>query len=160
MKFKKKITFLPAFDRTDPDPKKDYGVNGVEFIFFLIGERGIIQFRASTNWMLPHVQKSLDEKTMHDISCGAQYSDIALSCFYHPKGFDLGYHSPTPMYEGQSKMQSCKFFEDGCYYDGSSIQGDEMLKMLIENGSNGVWKAMKKYYFNMFQKPFEIKELT
>ena len=44
MKLEKKINFTPAFDRRDPDPKKDYGIHGVDMRCYLTGPEGVVQF--------------------------------------------------------------------------------------------------------------------
>lgn len=157
MKFKKKIIFRPAYDRRHPDPKKDYGIHGVECWFYLIGEKGVVQFKVYTQWMLPHVQQEHDDRCMRNIKMNAEYSDKTFEWNYHPKAWDIGYHSPVPLYEGQTKMERCDFFEGGCYYDGSSTAADEYLEVLIAKGSKAIWKKMKEYYRNVFEKPAEEK---
>lgn len=56
------IKFAPAYDKRHSDPKKNYGVHGVELKFILKGEEGAVQFVIFTNWMLPNVQKEQDAK--------------------------------------------------------------------------------------------------
>lgn len=141
MKFKKKVVFLPAYDRRHADPKKNYGIHGVTMRFYLIGEKGVVQFVLYTNWQLPHVEAEFDND---DTMCAFQHSHLK------PMPVDLGYHSPVPMYEGQSKMDTCEFFEGGCYYDGSSLAADDYYDILRKKGSKGLWKAMKTYYFQRF----------
>ncbi|HJY22925.1 MAG TPA: hypothetical protein VJ279_08580 [Hanamia sp.] len=139
MKFKKRIEFYPAYDKR----KDGYGVHGVNCKFYLIGEKAVIQFVIYTQWHLPHVEQEFSARIDH--------------MFCKPMAADLGYHSPIPLYEDQRKMKKCSFFEGGCYYDGSSLQADEMFDILIKEGSKGVWKAMKKYYRNIFEKLHEEK---
>jgi hypothetical protein len=60
MKVLERITeFAPAFDKRDPDPKKNYGIHGVDLRMVLKGEEGAVQFVLFTGWMLPHVAKEL-----------------------------------------------------------------------------------------------------
>src|SRR5262245_11869453 len=99
----REIRFDPAWDRSSPDPQRNYGISGVSIWFFLKGPKGAIQFHLLTHWMLPHNQKDIDIKT------AANCDLLQLRCFYHPLPADLGYHSPVPMYEGQRPHGSVRF---------------------------------------------------
>jgi len=110
------VDFFPAFDKRDPDPKKNYGIHGVELRMVLKGPEGAVQFVLYTQWMLPHVQKETDERIVEEIvACGPDF-ESALICgqrnldvFHHPMPYDLGYHSPKPMYEGHKAQGSEKY---------------------------------------------------
>lgn len=39
----------PAWDKRDPDPKKNYGIHGCELRMYLKGELGTVQFIVYTN---------------------------------------------------------------------------------------------------------------
>ena len=132
--FKRDVTFSPAYDMR---PK--YGIHGVDIRFILQGPLGAVQFVMSTNWMLEHVQKELDQRTDRP-----RFLD-------RPMGTDVGYHSPKPMYEGQTSMD-CDLIEGGqCYYDGSGLLADQWLReILIPEGSDGIWKALEKRYHETF----------
>lgn len=159
MKFKKIIKFKAAYDKRSDDPTKDYGIHGCECHFYLTGEKGVIQFKFHTQWLLPHVQKEQDARTLNKIMRREQYSECALEWNHHPRAYDLGYHSPVPMYEDQTKMEYCDFFDNGCYYDGSATASDRILQILISEGSDAVWREMKKYYFNVFEKSKDKKTI-
>lgn len=58
------VRFYPAYDKRDPDPKKNYGIHGVELLMLVKGEKGAVQFKLSTNWQLPHVTKETVERTI------------------------------------------------------------------------------------------------
>lgn len=107
--FKETTTLTAARDGRDPDPHKDYGIHGVELRMVLQGPEGAVQFLLYTNWQLPHVQREMDEKAIERIRDRDDDGKMQLRCFYHPLPADLGYHSPKPMYEGQSAMGSEKF---------------------------------------------------
>lgn len=64
----------------------------------------------------------------------------------------LGYHSPKPMYEGQSAItHECEFLEGKpCYYDGSALNAGPVYERLVSEGSEGVWKALEAYYEETF----------
>jgi len=128
-RFKKRIIFREAFDRRHPDPSKNGGIGGVDISFYLTGKMAVMQFRLATRWNLPSVPKSDNE----------------------PFPYDVGYHSPLPMYEGQSCMGPCDLLNGkDCYYDGSTLRADEYFKILVEKGSKGVWKELKEDYYARF----------
>lgn len=71
--------------------------------------------------------------------------------FHKPQPADLGYHSPVPMYEGQTKRDDCQYLPGGtCYYDGSSLAAESVFNILVEQGSEGVWKHLEEVYNDRF----------
>lgn len=104
----------PAFDKRDPDPRKDYGIHGAEMLFVLKGEKGAVQFMLYTNWQLPHVSKEHDEKVlaMANKLAGRPLDQTMLNVMYHPLPADVGYHSPVPMYEGQKPIGATKILQE------------------------------------------------
>ena len=135
--FKKIVTMSGAFDKRHANPSKNYGINGMELRFVLKGEKGCVQFLVYTGIHLPHVAKELWEKR-------GEFNPTK------PMGADIGYHSPTPMYEGQSPME-CDLIAGGeCYYDGSSLQADEFMPKFIEGGTDAVWEMLETRYRELF----------
>lgn len=53
------VKLLPAWDKRNSDPSKNYGVHGVELRMVLKGPEGAVQFVLYTNWHLPHVTEGL-----------------------------------------------------------------------------------------------------
>ena len=102
-KFERIVDLRPAFDRRDPDPRKNHGVHGVELIMVLKGPEGAISFTIFTNWQLPDVQDMQDERVLKRSAEGI-FEKADLTAFYHPWAADLGYHSPKPRYEGQKAI--------------------------------------------------------
>jgi len=141
--FNREIFFRPAFDRRDPNPSKNYGIHGCDLVFVLNGEKGAVQFVIYTNWNLPHVQREMDEKP-----CDPMFPYM----FHKPMPADVGYHSPVPIYEGQELVaQSCKYLGGKpCYYDGSVLHANEVFTILVEQGSEGVWRHLEEYYHRLF----------
>ena len=133
--------FAPAFDKRNKDPKKDYGIHGVELRMYLKGKHGVVQFVLYTQWNLPHVQDDLDAK------CTAN-----KAWMYRPIPADLGYHSPTPMYEGQTSMDTCHLLGGLCYYDGSGLNAERIYDVLLTEVSDGVWRELENYYYETFAK--------
>lgn len=142
----RKIEFYPAYDKRNTDPNKNYGMGGVTLSFYLIGEKGAIQFVVYTNWHLPHVQHEIDSKPPKE-----PYPYLSHS----PTPADIGYHSYKPMYEGQLPMEGeCHLLGKTCYYDGSGLQAEDVFKILLEGGSEAVWKDMERRYAEQFQNEF------
>src|SRR6478752_8982205 len=108
MTFKREITFSPAFDKRNPDPHKNYGIHGVDMRWYVKGPKGAVQFVVYTGWMLDHVEEEMAMRSHHG---------IAFSCT-RPTPSSLSYHSPKPLYEGQTSMGPCDVIGCDCYYDG------------------------------------------
>jgi hypothetical protein len=135
--------FIPAYDERN-NPKGNYGIHGVDLRMYLKGELGTVQFVVYTNWYLPHVQEELIHRNAND--------ELSIRCMFTPQPADVGYHSPKPMYEGQEPMtDSCECLDGKpCYYDGSGLYAEEIYKVLVEKGSDGVWKDLENYYVDVF----------
>lgn len=136
------IEFRKAYDRKS----EGYGIHSVDMCWYLKGPKGVIQFITYTNWHLPHIQEHFDKLQDREFP--------HLSC--HPHAFDIGYHSYKPIYEGQTAVRSdCHLLNAPCYYDGSSLQAEEVLQLLISQGSEAVWQEMQ----NRYNEIFESKEI-
>ena len=124
--FERIVEFTPAYDKRDPDPKKNYGIGSVILRMVLKGPAGAVQFMLYTNWCLPHVQEEL---LVRASSRGAS----SIRALFFPLPADKGYHSPVPRYEGQEAIsESCPYLDGRpCYYDGSSMAADELYNLLI-----------------------------
>lgn len=130
------IEMAPAFDRRDSDPSKNYGIHGVEMRFVLKGPEGAVQFLLYTDWQLPHVARELKGKGHEN----------------RPMPADIGYHSPTPRYDGQTPRENCEYLGGKtCYYDGSGCWAYGFFERLLEGGSDGLWKALECYYKRTFR---------
>jgi hypothetical protein len=139
------VKFYPAFDRRK-DPKGNYGIHGVDMRMILKGDKGAVQFVLYTNWHLPHVQEELNIKAIGQDS-------IYISAILNPMPADLGYHSPVPIYEGQSvASESCEYLDGKpCYYDGSGLNAERIYEVLLKEGSDGVWRELEDYYNIIFE---------
>ncbi len=137
--FERSIVFNPAFDKRHDDPKKNYGINGVEIYFYLKGTYGVIQFALNTGWQLPEVQKEYK-------------ADPRMNYPFAPMAMDLGYHSYVPMHEGHAPLTlECPLLEgEKCFYDGSGLQAMRIFDILIEKGEDAVWKELEEYYESRF----------
>lgn len=90
----------------------------------LQGDRGVVQFAMEASWTGNRA----------------------------PVAVDLGYHSPIPKYRGQSLIaEQCPFLGNRpCYYDGSTLAAEKPMRLLLEKGSNALWKFLEEYYEQVF----------
>lgn len=132
-KFAKEIVFRPAFDKRDPDPKKNYGIHGVEVSFALKGESGTIVFLLYTPWHL----NSVDTSKWPEFMLGFTPAEI-------------GYHRKVKEEEFERNNDYCHFVEGPCAYAGSGLHAREYFTILKEQGSDGLWKALEAYYYRKF----------
>jgi hypothetical protein len=132
-----RVEFRPAWDKRHADPKRNYGIHGVELRFLVQGPLGATQFVMYSGWNLKHVREERrDDRTAS----------------YFPMAADLGYHSPRPMYEGQEPMQHCDLLPAGtCYYDGSGLNAEPVMESLIEEGDDAVWRKLEDEYRYRFE---------
>ena len=160
----------PGYDKRDPDPSKNHGIHGCDLRMVLKGKLGAVQFVLYTDWF----PKSVDKEK--------------LSFGLYPIPVDVGYHSPVPQYEGQTRIGEhritdifeniqlttdligtgvktpeiekvpeqdlpiCEYIGCPCYYDGSGLATIKVFDILLNEGSDGVWKHLEEYYINVFGK--------
>ena len=135
--FRRQVQFSPAYDKRHPDPKKNYGIHGMELRFILVGPLGATQFVFATNLQLPHVRQ---EQFNRDNGVRQQYD------FGAPMGVDVGYHAHEAQYEGQPSRSDCKYLDGPCFYDGSSLRADEFYPTFLEKGDDAVWAMLREEY--------------
>jgi hypothetical protein len=137
----------PAYDKRSPDPSRNYGVHGVDMRWYVRGPLGAVQFVVHTNWML------------EDVRVGSHGWDIDIRKSHHhgdlfcaPLPADLGYHSRTPMHEGQVSMDDCDLIGGvPCFYDGSGLNAAGVFALLVMEGSEAVWERLERYYRSTFE---------
>ena len=143
----KKVKFIPAFDKRNTNPKKNYGIHGVDILFTLKSKKGVIQFLIYTNWQLPNVQKEFDNRP----------PDPKFPYLFHePMAADIEYHSYKPIYEGQEpSTNSCSLLGGKpCYYDGNSMKAEEYFNILRTGGDKKLWEVLAERYKDIFgEKP-------
>ena len=140
------VEFIPAYDKRHTDPAKNYGIGSVQIRFVLKGPEGAVQFLMGTGWYLPQVAEELLRKNV---------DPAGIRTFFWPKGWDVGYHSPTPRYEGQEPMGEpgeCPLVPAGsrCYYDGSGLAAEPALDRLLHFGHEAVWLTLENRYDELF----------
>lgn len=69
-----------------------------------------------------------------------------------PLPVNVGYHSPNPMYEGQSSVaDSCKYLGGKpCYYEGSGLAAEDYFDTLVRYGGDAVWELLENRYHELF----------
>jgi hypothetical protein len=142
VKFEKITQVRLPWDRRDPDPKKNYGIHSTDLWFILKGPKGAVQYAVTLPVFLPHVQRELERKE------GTAFMTREI------RGFDVGYHSPRPMYEDQKQMD-CVHLEGGkCYYDGSSLRADSWTEIIFSTSGKHpeevLWKLLEDEYYERF----------
>ena len=140
--FERIVLMTPAFDKRNADPKKNYGIHGVDLRMILKGSLGATQFILFTNWQLPNVTEEALTRQL------GRNERIGLECSFLPTAADLGYHWKTARYEGQLPIKdSCEYCDGApCFYDGSGLNADAVFDILLREGSDGVWKKLESYY--------------
>lgn len=140
-KFTRKIEFAPAFSKRHKDPNKDYGIGSLTCRFILKGNQGAVTFLFDTKIHLPEVTEDFWKR----------FDKKDLKMLLKPMGFDVGYHSLKRMYSGQ-KGKPCLFLNGRkCYYDGSTMNAERFMDLLIKGGDKAVWIALEKYYNEIFK---------
>ena len=143
-----KLEFIPAFDKRDPDPTKNYGIHGMEMVW-TYGEpqTGIVVFRLFTNWHLPHVASELGKKEPELV--GDEWYWML-----RPMPADLGFHWTSPRYAGQESLtHACEFLGGRkCYYDGSSLNAMSVFNDLVSKGGRAVEEYLEEYYNDLLQR--------
>lgn len=145
MKLEHIIKTKPPFDKRNADPHKNYGIGSMLVWFIVKGDKGAIQFQLNTGGYLKHVISEAARKNELCFSDGLPMQGII-------EGWDLGYHSHFPMYEGQSTISNdCNIINGKCYYDGTSLGAEEPLNIYIKEGEEGLWDFLEKVYVERFE---------
>ena len=130
MNLKREVEVTPAFDKRNPDPKKNYGIGSVDIKFLLRGDKGVIQFWISTGWFLPQNTKAMQDTSMY------------------PMAYDIGRHSYVPRRDDEKPIsENCPYLDGKpCYYDGSSLQAKRIFEIMVSQGGEAMWDEMESYY--------------
>ena len=144
-----RITFFrPAFDKRHKDPSKNYGIHGMDCVMVLKGKKGAVHFVWYTGILLPETTK--EQIKRHGIGAFVfKHSGEPIN----PMGADVGYHSPTPRYEGQTSNENCEYLNGKpCYTDGSGLRAKKFMEILIREGSDKIWEMLEEDYQEYFVK--------
>lgn len=133
-KLERKVEFIAGYDKRHTDPKKDYGVHGVDIVFSVKGKHGAISLIICTNWYPTHCR---------------DYPLVKNGMIFFPMAADIGYHSYTPQRDWQTKpsQEKCRFLDNKpCYYDGSALRANDFFDILTDKGEDALWKELEKEY--------------
>lgn len=152
--FRRRIDFEKGYNYLHETGPKRRGQHGMGIRFLLVGPQGASQFLMNTSWTpLGEVD---EDKTFENgyhrepvhIDHWRQETYGRFGYIRPPSGFDLGYHWRRPLWEGQEEYaRPCPYLDgDLCYYDGSGLAGDEVLRDFIAEGERAVWRHLVKRY--------------
>jgi len=141
MKLKKEVKFRKPFHKIHEDPTKNYGVGSLMCWMTLSGEKGAVQFCFSTGTYLPETHEYWKRKGLHTDSVN------------DAMGFDVGYHSPDPMFDGHTiSQEKCEHLGGKpCYYDGSGLKAEEWMEIFLREGDDAIWSRLEEYYKQTFK---------
>ena len=157
---KRIVKFYPAWDRTDPDPKKNYGVRDIDLRFLVVGKDKAVEFQLSTNWYLEHVMKKRLEAMKHDV--WVQKDDFLLKTFIAPYPLDVCYYSPKRLSEDDAEWEdglsdksiiSCAPIFYGYKYEEEESgyrSPEHAYHLLLEKGEDDLWEYLENYYSEVF----------
>lgn len=136
------VEVTPSRNWIREEPKRNYGITTCWLYFIVRGEQGAVQFAISSMWASKPVREHLAQ---FDFS---SYWDQPRE----PIAVDLGYHSPTPHYEGQEPtIQPCKYVNGGvCYCDGSALNAKMWVEGFLAGGTYWLWAKLEQYYEYIF----------
>lgn len=132
MDFKKTIRMFPAYDKRADDPTRNYGICCVRMLFVMQGEKGATSWSCHSGMYLPQqvVEHGNDPWKRWQPMPGGVY-----------------YCSPIKRHDHQTGRDDCEWLDGKtCYGDGSMLAGDDVMKALLEEGSEGVWKKLEEFY--------------
>lgn len=112
--------------------------------FVLIGDGNAVHFIIYTNWHLHNVQLELNQRLCE------RCDPVAVEC-HGPMAVDVGYHSPTPRFEGQQiAIEHCDYIDGSCYHDGSGLHAEDLFNIMLEGGGEAMWGHLEEYYMRTF----------
>lgn len=153
--FRRRIDFEKGYNYLHETGPGRRGQHGMGIRFLLVGPHGAAQFLMNTSWTpLGEVDEDKTfENGYHREPCHVdRWEKEPYGTFGYvrpPSGFDLGYHWATPQYPEQEEYarDNCPYIGGRkCYYDGSGLGGDEVLRDFIARGERAVWHHLVKRY--------------
>lgn len=131
--YAREIRFHPAYDKTDPDPSKNYGIHCVDMEFILTGKKGAIVLLIFTGWYLP------------------QNRDLIGIPATRPRAASLTYHSKRPFTNSISKsISDCPYLDGKPCYSDSTYCVEEIFDLFVEKGEEAVWEVLEGRYRSTF----------
>lgn len=152
--FRRHVRFEKGYNYLHETGPKRRGQHGMGIRFVLAGPEGATQFLMNTSWT---PLGEVDKDAKHNEPCHIDPDGLitrnygvgehTFGMVHAPSGYDLGYHWRTPQYEGQEPgFRRCEWLGGPCYYDGSGLAGEEVLRDFISQGEPAVWRWLIKRY--------------
>jgi hypothetical protein len=134
----RRISFKPAWDRTNDPSGKNYGVHGVDMEFVLTGPKGAINFLVYTGWHLPSVWNSWRSRGLptHDY----QLCDGAMIC----------YHARKRTGHEDRESEECEYLDGKCYSGCWYSAAGALFWEFVEKGEDVVWAELTRRYEAVF----------
>lgn len=132
------------------DPSGRYGCSSMKMEFAVIGPKGAVSVLLFTAWFLPeNQQKFLDLYTKG-------YPFDPCQELMAPKWWDVGHHSNEPMSDYEKEhgptRECCHLTGKPCYYDGTSLWGQEAwLPGFLHGGTEWLWPRLEELYSYRFE---------
>lgn len=136
-RFERTIEVHPGYDKRDTND----GIHGAELLFVLQGQQGCITFRCFTDWLPLAAQEHYMDGVRRSNVLGVQ-----------PVPKDMVIHSPKPLTYGQQVHRNdCPYTETGgCYSNTVSSVAPFLRDLLLQEGSEGVWRELQVRYRSAF----------
>jgi hypothetical protein len=141
--FERSVKVSPSRNWIRPEPARNYGVSNCRVFFNVKGPKGAVTFQIGTMWGCEPVRRHLRQFSR---------SNTAYDQPDVPVAWDLGYHSYTPHYEGQSVTDGdCDVLGGPCYYDGSTLNAEKVVEGFLAGGTDWLWPKLEEYYRCVFE---------
>lgn len=172
----RRVVFRPAWHKINPNPRKNYGVEGMEIQFLVVGKKGAVHFLLSTGMMLKKTwdywrdEGKLDGEIPRIMNMGIDVGYHAKKKQFEsqelrwpikmmlPKGYspdswkgDDGYKNilKTKFVKVGKKPPVCDVIGVPCYCDGSALRAEEWKDIFLEHGDEPIWKMLEEEYHSL-----------
>lgn len=149
-RFERIVRINPPYDKRNKNPKKNYGISALSFFFILKGRKGAVQIYLSTQYYPSKIMDGYIQKKGYNPFRWTYNNELkdTFDCW------DIGYHSiKKPDYLEKDDKRVCDINDCGyCYYDGSSLRGEEdkIGELFMDKGEEGIWEYLENYYKETF----------
>lgn len=130
--FDRVIGFRPAWDKRDPDPKKNYGIHCVDALFLVVRNHTAVEFQLMTGWWPPKNGRRADP--------------------IGPLPSIVSYHAPQPWadYLTEPTATDCRWTGGVCYCDGSALDALSVFDVLVMDGLDAMWRQLEQRWVEQF----------
>lgn len=140
------VNFHGAWDLTRPEPSRNYGIHSMEIRFAVKGQKGAVTMNVTTKWYLPQ-----NISTAYRMYTKGYPFDGPKELML-PDITDIGYHSKQPQYSNQEPIGNCTLTDGPCYYDGTSLWGNEAWRLgFLHGGTDWLWPKLEDLYRHHFE---------